>query len=117
MGLSANQEARRSQGLQLPGDLLYGLLREPFHMQRVWALTLHALPWLLKEGRAFQVMLAAACPDLFRHLVAEGVPPELFYFYWLQVLFDGVLREDLRLRIVDMFLLERSYKVVVRVTI
>jgi len=72
---------------------------------------------MVRQARLFQVILAAHCPDVFKHLVAEGVAPELFYCTWLQALFRGRVSAIESLRIWDLFLFERSHKIFVRTAI
>eukprot|EP00927_Polykrikos_kofoidii_P062303 TRINITY_DN57109_c0_g1_i1.p1 TRINITY_DN57109_c0_g1~~TRINITY_DN57109_c0_g1_i1.p1 ORF type:complete len:978 (-),score=127.43 TRINITY_DN57109_c0_g1_i1:180-3113(-) len=97
-----------------PLDVLQELLREPFHLQKLWMLSKDSLSWLVRQGRVFQVLLAAHCPALFRHLVTEGVAPELFYCVWLQSLFCDCLEGNDLLRILDLFVLDGSNKIFVR---
>ena len=101
----------------LPADVLAGLLCGPLHAQRLWQLTHSALPWLMLQGRCFQIALAAQQPQLFRHFMGEGMAPELFYIRWLQGLFSECLSGKELLRLWDMFIFERSHKVFVRVAL
>merc|ERR1719235_2990700 len=101
----------------LPRDILVALLRPPFCFQRLWLLARDGLFWLVSQARCFQVMLAAHRPQLFRHLMAEGLAPELFFCWWLQCLFESVAPEPVLLRLWDIFVFERSYKVFVRVAV
>merc|ERR1712232_573536 len=82
-----------------------------------WLLTSRALPWLVTQCRLLQVMLAAHHPQLFRHLIAEGLAPELFYCWWLQGLFYGCLQEDELVKLWDLFVFERSHKILVRTAV
>merc|ERR1712176_1684673 len=107
---SASPAARRAQPMP-PIDIFEALLQRPFHMQRLWMLSNSALPWAVQQGRLLQVLIAAHCPQLFKHLIGVGVAPELFYFWWLQGLLTNVLEGPVLLRIWDQFILERSYKV------
>merc|ERR1712136_224111 len=50
-------------------DTLTVLLGEPLHAQRLWLLTSSGLPWLVLQGRWFQITLAAHHPQLFRDLL------------------------------------------------
>merc|ERR1712183_183409 len=74
----------------LPADFLRPLLEPPFYLQRMWLLTSAGLPWLVHQGRCFQVALAAHHPNVFQHLFAEGVAPELFFCLWSQALLQGL---------------------------
>merc|ERR1711957_224353 len=69
-------------------------------------------------------MLAASHPRLFRHLIAEGLAPELFYCWWLQGLFrscfvsaSGTGGSDELLRVWDIIVFERSHKLFVRIAV
>eukprot|EP00930_Biecheleria_cincta_P096229 TRINITY_DN88103_c0_g1_i1.p1 TRINITY_DN88103_c0_g1~~TRINITY_DN88103_c0_g1_i1.p1 ORF type:complete len:918 (-),score=184.93 TRINITY_DN88103_c0_g1_i1:31-2754(-) len=102
---------------ELPADVLGSLLAEPLHGQKLWMLTDAALPWLVMLCRCFQVAFAAHLPQLFRHLVAEGLAPELFFCRWLQGLFQDCVHAGELLRIWDIFVFERSYKIFVRLAL
>ena len=65
----------------LPSDILRALLEEPLCLQQLWMLTSTGLPWLVHQGRCFQVILAAHHPNIFQHLFAEGIAPELFFLF------------------------------------
>eukprot|EP00931_Biecheleriopsis_adriatica_P047281 TRINITY_DN27234_c0_g1_i1.p1 TRINITY_DN27234_c0_g1~~TRINITY_DN27234_c0_g1_i1.p1 ORF type:complete len:900 (-),score=140.09 TRINITY_DN27234_c0_g1_i1:171-2870(-) len=98
----------------LPSEVLDGFLREPLHCQRLWLMSDVALPWLVMQGRHFQVALAAHYPNLFRHLVGEGLAPELFYCKWLQGLFRTCAKAEVLLQLWDIFVFERSFKIFIR---
>jgi len=101
-----------------PADILEPLLREPYFLQRLWTLSHASLPWLVRQGRVMQVMLAAHCPNLFKHLVTEGVAPELFYCCWLQGLFHDSLGQAADVVwLWDNFIIEGSYKIFIRAAI
>lgn len=93
------------------------LLGEPLHAQRLWLLTSSGLPWLVLQGRWFQITLAAHHPQLFRHLFCEGLAPELFYCWWLQSLLQGIVADEDVVRLWDLLVFERSYKVLVRAAV
>ncbi|CAJ1427620.1 unnamed protein product [Effrenium voratum] len=102
---------------RLPASMLQRLLVEPWHCQRLWLLSDAALPWLVMQCRYFQVAIAAHVPNLFRHLIGEGLAPELFFCRWLQGLFQSCLTPELQLRIWDLFIFERSFKVFVKLAV
>jgi len=101
----------------VPREILVALLDRPFCAQQFWMLSSDGLPWLVAQCRAFQIEFAAHCPQLFRHFMAEGLAPELFYCWWLQRLFHGCARDDELLRLWDLFIFERSHKIFVRTAI
>merc|ERR1719235_1735835 len=101
----------------LPVDILRLLLEEPLCLQRLWLLTSTALPWLVHQGRCFQVALAAHHPNIFQHLFAEGIAPELFYCLWSQSLLQGLVGNAELLRLWDLFVFERSHKVLIRAAV
>merc|ERR1712039_11074 len=103
--------------LDLPIDVIEGLLQRPYHAQQFWVLSNTSLRWLVAHARCFQVEFAAHCPQLFRHFMGEGLAPELFYCSWTQGLLHGCLAEDELLRLWDLFIFERSHKVFVRTAI
>lgn len=99
----------------IPPDLVERLLGPPFNAQSLWMLTSGSLSWLVAQGRIFQVLLAAHHPQVFRAFFGEGVAPELFFCWWLQGFFRGcILGEEEVLRIWDIFIWERSYKIFLR---
>lgn len=101
----------------LPQDLLEALLQGPYHLQRLWLLSGSALPWLVMQCRHFQVLLAAHHSNVFKHLFAEGVAPELFYCSWVQELLHGAVPSALLLRLWDVFVFERSHKVFLKAAV
>jgi len=112
------QELSASLGLpRLPSPILDRLLQDPYHLQRLWLLSDAALPWLVMQCRYFQVAIAAHVPNLFRHLMGEGLAPELFFCRWIQGLFQGCISSKLQLQIMDHFILERSFKVFVKLAV
>lgn len=112
------QKLAKALGLQrLPSKVLDGLLQDPWHCQRLWLLSDAALPWLVMQCRYFQVVIAAHLPNLFRHMMGEGLAPELFYCRWIQGLFQGCLSVELQLRIMDHFIFERSLKIFVKLAV
>eukprot|EP00439_Symbiodinium_sp_Y106_P046014 s821_g5.t2 len=112
---SAQGSASKDQ--RLPPDILERLLQEPWLCQRLWLLSDVALPWLALQCRHFQVAIAAHLPNLFRHLMGEGLAPELFFCRWLQGLFQTCLSPELQLRIWDHFIFERSFKVFIKLAV
>merc|ERR1712100_199810 len=101
----------------LPSDVLRELLEEPLCLQRLWLLTSTGLPWHVHQGRCFQVALAAHHPNVFKHLFAEGIAPELFYSLWSQALLQGLVGNAEILRIWDLLVFERSHKVLVKTAV
>jgi len=101
----------------MPTDLFEALLKGPFHMQRIWLLTSAGLQWQIKESRCFQVLLAAHHSNVFKHCAGEGVAPELFYCLWSQALLHGCLGNAELLRLWDLFVFERSHKILFRAAI
>lgn len=105
-------------GVVMPfGHILKELMRPPFHLQRLWLLTSAAVPWLVSQARCFQITLAAHCPKLLRHLMNEGVAPELFFCHWIQRLFHGCLPPYELMQIWDLFIYEQSHKIFIRVAV
>jgi len=115
---SAAGFAARGAHAALPlGELLKELMRRPFYLQRLWLLTSAALPWLVSQARCFQITLAAHHPHLFRHLMAEGVAPELFFCHWIQSLLHGCVPPDELMQLWDIFVYERSHKIFIRAAV
>jgi len=104
-------------GGSVPDVIIRKLLGRPYHLQRLWMLDRHGLPWLVKQSRCFQVSLAAHHPNVFRHLFAEGLAPELFYCLWLQSLFQGLKSTGEVIELLDLFVFERSHKIFVRAAV
>merc|ERR1712060_171947 len=52
-----------------------------------------------------------------RHFFGEGLAPELLYCSWTQGLFHGCMDDADLLRLWDMFIFERSHKVLIRTAI
>lgn len=102
-------------GAELPDHLVLSLLQ--LGGSRIWLLSHTGLLWLTKQCRCFQVTIAAQHPQLFRHLMGEGLAPELFYSFWLQGLFTALLPSADVLRVLDIFVVERSHKIFVRVAV
>ncbi|CAK0816547.1 unnamed protein product [Prorocentrum cordatum] len=101
----------------LPTDVLEALMGAPLHAQRCWLLSAEALPWLVLQCRCFQIAIAAHRPLLFRHLLAEGVAPELFYCSWIQGLFAACAPGGALARLWDLWVFEGSHKVFVRTAV
>jgi len=101
---------------QLPIDILEAICQN-HNAQKMWMLTDTSMAWLARQGRAIQVLLFAHCPQLMKHFVQEGVPPELFYCQWLQFLFQGIVQGPALLRLWDQFIFERSHKVFLRLAV
>lgn len=113
----SSAQGTASKDERLPPDILERLLMEPWLCQRLWLLSDVALPWLALQCRHFQVAIAAHLPNLFRHLMGEGLAPELFFCRWLQGLFQTCLSQELQLRIWDHFIFERSFKVFIKLAV
>lgn len=86
--------------------LLHTVLRGPLY--NLWGLYSPGFPLLKEYFFVFEELLKSHCPKLSKHLIKEGVTPQLYATQWFMTVFSYNMPFDVVLRLWDIVMYEGS---------